>query len=243
MQKLKLSASMDKNQKDQFVSHMIDELQVPLRAILKFSDVLLKNPSDAIAREKYLKLINRSAKNLNNIVKDVSDVSKLKNKTIAINIQKTNLRDLLSQNFELFRTKAREKAIRYSITFGKALPVYIYTDESRLSQVISNLLSNAIKFTKKDGSVKLEIVFDQKNSVLKVFVDDNGIGIPESKKEGIFKPFLKDNTNMTFEDSRTGLGLLISLSIIELLNGKIKFESTQDKGSTFSFEIPVKIDN
>jgi signal transduction histidine kinase len=234
---------MDKNQKDQFVSHMIEELQVPLRAILKFSDGLLKNPNDANIREKYLKLINRSAKNLNNIVKDVSDVSKLKNKTIAINIQKTNLRDLLSQNFELFRAKAREKSIRYSITFGKALPLYIHTDEGRLSQVISNLLSNAIKFTKKDGSVKLEVVFDQTNSILKVFVDDNGIGIPESKKEAIFKPFLKDNSNITFEDSRTGLGLLISLSIIELLNGKIKFESTVNEGSTFSFEIPVKIDN
>jgi signal transduction histidine kinase len=234
---------MDNKQKDQFVSHIIDELKVPLKSILKFSDALLKNQNDASIREKYLKLINRSAKNLNNIVKDVSDVSNLKNKTISIDIQKTNLRDLLSQNFELFRAKAKEKHIRYSITFGKGLPKYIYTDESRLSQVISNLSSNAIKFTKNDGNVKLEIIFDSNNSLLKVFVDDNGIGIADSKKGYIFKPFLKDNSNITFEDSRTGLGLLISLSIIELLNGKIKFESTENKGSTFSFEIPVKIDN
>jgi signal transduction histidine kinase len=228
------------NYKDQFISHMVDELQTPLKAILRFSDTLIKNKNDAALQEKYLKLIRLSAKNLENIIKDVSDISSLQNKTISVELTKVNLRDLLSQNFEIFRSKAREKSIRYSITFGKNLPKVIETDGNRLSQVISNLLSNAIKFTPKDGSVKLEVIFDQQKSLLKVFVDDSGPGIPESKKDDIFKPFIKDKTKVTFEDSRTGLGLSISLSIIELLNGKISFESSEDKGSTFNFEIPVK---
>ncbi|WP_373070505.1 sensor histidine kinase [Sulfurimonas sp.] len=228
------------NYKDQFISHMVDELQTPLKAILKFSDTLIKNKSDIASQEKYLKLIHLSAKNLENIIKDVSDMSNLQNNTISIELNKVNLRDLLSQNFEIFRSKAREKTIRYSITFGKNLPKFIETDGNRLSQVISNLLSNAIKFTPKDGAVKLEVIFDQDKSVLKVFVDDNGPGIPDSKKADIFKPFIKDKTNVTFEDTRTGLGLSISLSIIELLNGKITFESSEEKGSTFNFEIPVK---
>lgn len=228
------------NYKDQFISHMVDELQTPLKAILKYSDTLLKNKSDISSHEKYLKLIYHSAKNLENIIKDVSDISNIKNNEISIELSKVNLRDLLSQNFEIFRTKAREKSLRYSIMFGKELPKYIETDGNRLSQVISNLLSNAIKFTEKEGNVKLEVVFDKSKSTLKVFVDDNGIGIPDSKKEYIFKPFKRDSTNSNFEDTRTGLGLLISLSIIELLNGKISFESTENKGSTFNFEIPVK---
>jgi len=228
------------NYKDQFISHMVDELQTPLKAILRFSDTLLKNKNDTSSHEKYIKLIYHSAKNLENIIRDVSDISNLKNKEMSVELSKVNLRDLLSQNFEIFRSKAREKLLRYSIRYGKDLPKFIETDGNRLSQVISNLLSNAIKFTPKQGSVKLEIVFDQQKSILKVFVDDTGIGIPNSKKEYIFKPFKRDNSNSNFEDTRTGLGLLISLSIIELLNGKITFESTENKGSTFSFEIPVK---
>lgn len=234
---------MDNNYKDQFISHMVDEIQTPLKAILKFSEALLKNKDDKATQEKYLKLINHSAKNLNNIIKDVSDISNLNNNTISVELKKVALRDLLTQNFELFRSKAREKALRYSMTFGKNLPRFIETDDNRLSQVISNLLSNAIKFTPKDGSVKLEVVFDQDSSILKVFVDDNGGGIPDSKKDDIFKPFIKDRSQVTFEDSRTGLGLSICLSIIELLNGKIQFESKENKGTTFSFEIPVKTYN
>ncbi len=234
---------MDNNYKDQFISHMVNELQTPLKAILKFSDTLLRTPYDPSTQEKYLKLINHSAKNLENIIKDVSDISLIQSGNISINMSKVNLRELLSQNFELFRSKAREKAIRYSITFGKNLPKFIQTDDNRLSQIISNLLSNAIKFTPKNGSVKLEVVFDAPNSVLKVFVDDTGPGIPESKKETIFKPFIKDTSNVNFETTRTGLGLSISLSIIELLNGKIGFETNDKKGTTFKFEIPVKTSN
>lgn len=234
---------MDNNYKDQFLSHMVSELQTPLRAILKFSDMLQKQPYDPTSQDKYLKVINRSAKNLENIIKDVSDISQIRNKEISIDISKVNLREILTQNFEIFRSKAREKAIRFSITFGKKLPTFIHTDPNRFSQVISNLLSNAIKFTPKNGSVKFEIVFDVNNSVLKVFVDDSGPGIPESKKETIFQPFVKDNSNVNFETTRTGLGLFISRSIIELLNGKLDYESKDNKGTTFKFEIPVKIED
>ena len=231
------------NYKDQFISHMVDELQAPLKTILKYSDILIKNKNDASSQEKYLKLINQSARNLENIIQDVSDITNLKNNEISVELNKVNLRDLFLQNFEIFRYKAREKSLRYSLTFGRNLPKFIKTDGNRLSQVISNLLSNAIKFTSKEGSVKLEIVFDQANSLLKVYVDDNGIGISDSEKEHIFKPFTRDNKDTEIEDTRTGLGLLISLSIIELLNGKITFESAEGKGSTFSFEIPVKTYN
>ncbi len=227
------------NYKDQFISHMLDELQAPLKTILKNSNALIKN-SNTSSNKKQLKLIYHSAINLENIIKDVSDISNLNNNKISIDLSKVNLRDLLSQNFEIFRYKAREKSLRYSITFGKDLPKFIQTDPNRLSQVISNLLSNAIKFTDINGSIKFETVFDRSKSILKVFVDDDGIGIPESKKKYIFKPFKRDTTKQNIEDTRTGLGLLISLSIIELLDGKISFESTENKGSTFSFEIPVK---
>ncbi|QFR49010.1 HAMP domain-containing histidine kinase [Sulfurimonas lithotrophica] len=229
--------------KDQFLSHMVSEMQIPLKAVLKLSESLLKNSYDANNREQYLKLIHNSAKNIDNIIKDVSDISSIQNGTFSINITKINLMEFLSQNFELFRLKAKEKSLRFSIKFGKNLPKFIDTDENRLSQVISNLLTNAIKFTEKEGSVKLEVVFDTQNSLLKVYVDDNGIGIPDSKKENIFKPFIRDKSNVNFEDTRTGLGLFISLSIIELLNGKIGFESKQGQGSTFHFEIPVKFEN
>jgi signal transduction histidine kinase len=219
---------------------MIDELQAPLRTVLKLSETLLKENGDISLHKKQLKLIYHSAKNLENIIDDVAEISSLNNNNISVELTKVNLRDLLSQNFEIFRYKAREKSLRYSIRFGKELPKFIETDHSRLSQVISNLLSNAIKFTPKEGSVKFEIIFDKTNSTLKAYVDDNGLGIPESKKDQIFKPFKRDSDESKIDDSRTGLGLLISLSIIELLNGKISFESTENKGSTFSFEIPVK---
>jgi len=231
------------NYKDQFISHMVNEVQTPLKAILKFSEGLIKNPTDINNQEKYLKLIHHSAKNLENIINDVSDISKIQEGTLSIHKEKINLRQLLSQNFEIFRAKAKEKYIRYSIAFGKDLPEYISTDELRLSQVISNLLSNAIKFTPDKGFVKLEVVYNSKDSILKIFVDDNGPGIPKSKQDLIFKPFIDNNSSTSFEKSRTGLGLSISLSIIELLNGKMSFKSTENEGSTFSFEIPVNINN
>jgi len=231
---------MDTHSKDQFLSHIIDEVQTPLKAILKFSDILSKD-NNPQTQEKYLKLIQYSAKNLDNIFKDVADISQISNGTFSIKLESFNLRELLTHCFELFRAKAKDKSLRYSLTLGKNLPETIYSDERRLSQVISNLLSNAIKFTTINGAVKLEVVYDPQDNVMKFFVDDNGVGIADDKKNTIFKPIIKDSSNINFDDSRTGLGLSITLSIIELLHGKINFESSEGKGTTFKIEIPLNL--
>ncbi len=227
--------------KSQFLANMSHEIRTPLNAIIGFSEILSNTKLSVEDKRKAL-VINESAKSLLNIINDILDISKVESGKFELSKGKIDLKKLLEQTIELYSIGAREKNIKFIYKLIGDVPKYIYTDETRLKQVLSNLISNAIKFTPENKEVSFEVSvlkISKKNVTLKFLVKDQGIGISKENQEKIFKPFSQADGSITRKFGGTGLGLSISLKIINLMNSKIELLSEENKGSSFFFKLFV----
>lgn len=225
--------------KDVFLSNMSHEIRTPLNAIIGFVDVMLIQELQKEKQQKYLKIIKQSGSNLLSIINDILDFSKIQSGKFSINRTSVNLKQSLSHNIELFNAKAQEKSIEYEVFFEDTFPPSLIADETRIIQVMNNFISNAIKFTPEKGHVSVNLSYDQSRSMFGLRVRDSGIGISEEAQKKIFTPFEQEDVSTTKEYGGTGLGLPISLSLIEMMEGHVIFESKKGEGSTFGFEIPL----
>lgn len=222
--------------KDAFLQNMSHEIRTPLNAIVGFS-TLLSEPENIGVKAiiDYTKIINKSSNQLLRIVSDVLTVASIQTGQETIDSKSVDLFELLDSLYEVFLPDAENKKIelRYHRSSKKA-PVII-TDEFKVKQVLSNLLNNAIKFTHL-GYV--ELGHSIKENQLEFFVKDTGIGIAANYQELIFESFRQVNPSIHIEYGGTGLGLTISKSFAQMLNGSIRVESELQVGSTFYFTIP-----
>lgn len=223
--------------KSAFLANMSHEIRTPMNAIISFSNFLKEPDIPAEQHEEYLNYILSSGQSLLNLINDIIDFSKIQAK--QLNILETNcyINPLLEELYKLFEES--RKAHNKNITLVVSIPdkeknVALYTDPYRLKQIISNLLDNALKFT-DSGSITFGYELQEEHILL--FVKDTGIGIPEDKKEFVFKRFGKIE-NMAKNLGGTGLGLAISKHLTLLLNGKIWVESELGKGSQFYLKLP-----
>ncbi|RXJ67658.1 hypothetical protein CRV08_09820 [Halarcobacter ebronensis] len=223
--------------KDDFLANMSHELKTPLNSINVISE-LMKNNSTKNLDEKQIKsleIINKCGKDLLFLINDVLDLSKLEAGQIELDNSKINLKDLMGNIYDMFSTQTEEKNIDFTYHIDESLD-FIYSDETRIKQIIKNLLSNALKFTPKGKKISFDIKDDNKN--IKIVVKDEGIGIASDKLEHIFDRFKQADSSTTRKYGGTGLGLAICKDLLKLLNGEISVKSEVDKGSTFEAIIP-----
>ncbi|QKF81299.1 ATP-binding protein [Halarcobacter ebronensis] len=223
--------------KDDFLANMSHELKTPLNSINVISE-LMKNNSTKNLDEKQIKsleIINKCGKDLLFLINDVLDLSKLEAGQIELDNSKINLKELMGNIYDMFSTQTEEKNIDFTYHIDESLD-FIYSDETRIKQIIKNLLSNALKFTPKGKKISFDIKDDNKN--IKIVVKDEGIGIASDKLEHIFDRFKQADSSTTRKYGGTGLGLAICKDLIKLLNGEISVKSEVDKGSTFEAVIP-----
>ena len=224
--------------KTAFLSNMSHEIRTPMNAIISFSNFLKEPDITLDQREEYLNYILSSGQSLLNLINDIIDFSKIQAK--QLNIMETNcyINPLLEELHKLFE-ETRKSSHKDRITLLLSIPdkerkVALYTDPYRLKQILSNLLDNALKFTDA-GSITLGYELQEEHILL--FVKDTGIGIPEDKKDFVFKRFGKIE-NIGKNLGGTGLGLAISKHLTLLLNGKIWVESELGLGSQFYLKLP-----
>jgi len=224
--------------KDEFLANMSHEIRTPLNAILGFVTILKRR----IKEEKslnYLNIIDTSGKSLLTIINDILDFSKIQSGKFAITKHFVEPVEEFSSAVLLFASKAYEKHIVYSVYIDPKMPSSINIDATRVKQVISNLLSNAIKFTPENGAVKVKIVIENKHLIISI--QDNGIGISKENQSKVFSPFEQADGSTTRKYGGTGLGLSISSKLVALMNGELKLESEENKGSIFILSIPIDI--
>ena len=145
---------------------------------------------------------------------------------------------------DMYMARAEEKRIELTSYIDPHLPRKILGDSLKIRQIMTNLLSNAVKFTPEDGYISLDVrcIYKENGFVrVKFSVTDTGIGINNDTKEKIFSPFLQGDTSITRRFGGTGLGLSISYSMLEMMNSQLELETEENKGSTFSFELSLKI--
>ncbi len=234
----RLEADKASQAKEYFLSNMSHEIRTPLNAILGFVNLLIDEDVSKKHRN-YLDIILNSTENLLSIINDILDFSKLRSGEFTIEPKIFSPYEELSHTMELFMASAKSKNITINSKIDSKLPSELYADILRIRQIVSNLISNAIKFTPQNGSVNIDILYE--NELLIVSVADNGIGISKDEIENIFTPFVQVNHFELHKSSGTGLGLSISYQLVQLMNGQIELKSILGEGSEFLISIPVNV--
>lgn len=222
--------------KSAFLANMSHEIRTPLNGILGFTELL--NASDLTDKEQddYLEIIRKGGDRLLKIINDIIDISKIESGQMQVTISKTNISEQLQTIYSFFKPESDSKRIMLINKNGSPVEeTIVETDAQKLYAIHTNLIKNAIKFT-QSGFV--EFGFERKNSHLEFFVKDTGAGISNEQKKFIFERFRQGNDTLTRNYEGTGLGLSISKAYVEMLGGKIWFESEYGKGTVFHFTIP-----
>ena len=222
--------------KSEFLSRMSHELRTPLNAILGFSQ-LLSMPSaglDAQERQK-VKQIEMAGWHLLELINEVLDLARIEAGAMATSMEALDLCAVVGESVDLVSTQAQARGIRLDNRCDPALPCWVMGDRKRLKQVFNNLLSNAVKYNQANGQVLVSADLPGHGRV-RVRVADTGRGLSPSELERLYEPFTRfEQADQMVQG--TGIGLVITRRLVELMGGELKVISQQGVGSTFSFEL------
>jgi PAS domain S-box-containing protein len=227
--------------KSQFLAHMSHELRTPLNGVIGMLD-LLHETSLSDQQQRYASIARSSADLLLGLINQILDLSKIEAGKLELDEVDFELRPLIEAALEMLGSKARQKGLELTLNMPPELSVRALGDARRLQQVIVNLLSNAVKFTAR-GQVQVRVTKVSETDdgiVIRLAVEDTGIGIPEDRLNRLFRPFSQVDASTTRQFGGTGLGLAISKEIIELMGGAIGVRSQLNSGSVFWFRLPLR---
>lgn len=228
-----------------FLANMSHEIRTPLNGIIGLLELAHQQPMSAILKD-YLDKASYSSQILVSVINDILDFSKIEAGKLELENVSFSLHSVLDNLLAVVSLRAQEKNLSVRLEVDPALPSRIIGDPLRLSQILMNICTNAVKFTQQ-GSVTIFMkgMVNQVGDkvVLRIEVTDTGIGMTQAQVDKIFKPFTQadDSTNRKFGGS--GLGLTIVKQLTELMAGKLKVNSTPQKGSTFVITLPMSIQN
>jgi PAS domain S-box-containing protein len=228
--------------KSEFLANMSHEIRTPMNAIIGLSELALHKPLFPAVRD-YLEKIHHSSKSLLGILNDILDYSKIESGRMTIENARFELDVLVDTLRNLFAFRAEEKALDFRIDVAPDTPRWLIGDALRLQQILSNLLGNAFKFTER-GHITLRIaapVVEGSQARLRWAVEDTGIGMNQEAMSHLFEAFTQADGSITRRFGGTGLGLVISRELLELMGGRFIVESTPGKGSTFAFELMLGV--
>jgi len=236
--KAKDSAEKAEKLKSIFLANISHELRTPMNGIVGFAE-LLQNQVNQNSKDRYLKIIVNSSKQLLKIITDIVDISKIETGEIEIFKTPLSINKVLKEYYDYYRDYLDNRnklsvELKYKSCFNENNDK-ISVDENKFKQVLTNILNNAVKFT-ESGSIFFGC--ELKGNYTEFYVKDTGIGIDAEEKETIFECFRKTESAKRKIYGGTGLGLAIAKGFVEAMDGKMWVESEQDKGATFYYTIP-----
>jgi signal transduction histidine kinase/CheY-like chemotaxis protein/purine-cytosine permease-like protein len=234
LQKAKEVAEAASKAKSRYVVGLSHELRTPLNAILGYAQLLERDGSIPPRRIDAIKVVRRSAEHLSGLIDGLLDVSKIEAGRFQLNRDEVRLPEFLEQLVDMFQLQAKAKGLAFQYVPAARTPVAVYTDASRLRQVLINLLSNAIKFTEA-GHVALRVTY--RNQVATFEIEDTGIGIRKKDLGRIFEPFERAHPPAASASKGIGLGLTITRLLAETMGGEIVVTSTFGQGSVFRVKL------
>jgi signal transduction histidine kinase len=223
--------------KNEFVFVVSKKLKEPILVLDNYLTMALKGIDQRWSEEMkdFLKKASQNTKRLSNLVSDLSDLSRIENQNLRLEIQKVSINEAVGSILSDFNIRAADKKITLNYQ-PSGQEIFIKADQSRLHEILANLVDNAIKYSRELSVVMIS--FSADNSFAQVNITDNGLGIPEEAKAHLFEKFYRVNREGN-SPKGTGLGLFITKELIERQGGKIWFESQVNKGTNFHFTIPL----
>ncbi len=230
--------------KSDFLANMSHEFRTPINAVLGMNEMIQRESTDETILA-YSSNIKSAGNTLLGLINDVLDFSQIEEGKLEITPAEYDISSMLNDLVNMTHIRTEDKGLTLYLDFDKNLPRYLYGDETRIRQIFTNILSNAVKYTEA-GSVTFSIDFertvdDPESVLLRVSVQDTGIGIREEDMEKIFAKFERLEKTKNHSTEGTGLGLSITKRLLEMMGSKLQANSTYGKGSEFFFVLRQKV--
>ena len=229
--------------KTAFLSNMSHEIRTPMNAIIGLNNIALNSGEATPKITEYLEKTNTSAQHLLNIINDILDMSRIESGRMVIKNEEFSFSGMLDQINTMISGQCRDKNIEYECRIAGNLDGYYIGDDMKLRQVLINILGNAVKFTPEGGKVEFiieELTRYDNKVTMRYTIKDNGIGMSKEYLPKLFDAFSQENVSAGNKLGSTGLGMPITKSIVELMNGTIDVESEKGKGTTFTVVITLQ---
>ena len=231
----KEKAEQSERLKSAFLANISHEIRTPMNGIVGFAQLAMNSSLGEDKRNSYLQIVSDSTMQLESVVMDIIDLSKIESGETKFSKKTTDIQEILDGIYEFYAADAKGKNLSFNLYINDSLPK-IKTDPVRFKQAIKILTHNALKFT-AEGSVSIEVYLHK--TTLEIKIIDTGIGIPKEYHNAIFEPFRQVELALKRRFGGTGLGLTIAREIAKHLNGEITLESEPGQGSTFYFRHPL----